>query len=158
MKETIEKFYTAFAAKDPEGMVACYHKDIHFEDPAFGVLKGEQAGSMWRMLCNSQKEKEFCVTFSDITYTEGKGTAHWEAQYEFSATGRKVHNKINAFFEFEDGKIIKHIDSFSLRRWASQAMGIKGFLIGGTRFFKNKLQEKTKHALAAYMAKQNDSL
>lgn len=157
MKETIEQFYTAFAAKDPDAMVACYHKDIHFEDPAFGVLKGEKAGQMWHMLCNSQKGKEFHVTFSNVTYQEEKGTARWEAQYEFSATGRKVHNKIKTSFEFKDDKIIKHIDSFSLRTWASQAMGFKGFLIGGTRFFKNKLQEKTKHALEKYMAKQKES-
>lgn len=152
----IETFYTAFAAKDPDVMVACYHKDIHFEDPAFGVLKGEKVGQMWRMLCASQKGKEFHVTFSDITYHEGKGTARWEAQYEFSATGRNIHHKIKASFEFKDGKIIKHIDSFSLRSWAHQAMGFKGFLIGGTRFFKNKLQQKTTRALDTYMAKQND--
>lgn len=149
----IETFYTAFAAKDPDAMTACYHKDIHFEDPAFGVLKGEEAGQMWHMLCNSQKGKEFHVTFSNITFQEDKGTAQWEAQYEFSATGRKVHNKIKASFEIKEGKISKHIDCFSLRTWASQALGFKGFLIGGTRFFKKKLQEKTNHALRSYMAK-----
>jgi ketosteroid isomerase-like protein len=111
-------------------MIACYHKDIHFEDPAFGVLKGEHAGNMWRMLCASQKDKEFTVTFSDITYQDGKGSAHWEAQYHFSKTGRKVHNKIDATFEFKDGKISKHIDTFNLHRWASQAMGFKGMLLG----------------------------
>ncbi|MFC4634132.1 nuclear transport factor 2 family protein [Dokdonia ponticola] len=153
----IETFYTAFAAKDPDAMTACYHKDIHFEDPAFGVLKGEKAGQMWHMLCNSQKGKEFHISFSNITCQEDKGTAHWEAQYEFSATGRKVHNKIKASFEFKEGKISKHVDSFSLRTWASQAMGFKGFLIGGTRFFKKKLQEKTKHALETYMSKQKES-
>ena len=153
----IETFYTAFAAKDPDAMTACYHKDIHFEDPAFGVLKGEKAGQMWHMLCNSQKGKEFHISFSNITCQEDKGTAHWEAQYEFSATGRKVHNKIKASFEFKEGKISKHVDSFSLRTWASQAMGFKGFLIGGTRFFKKKLQEKTKHSLETYMSKQKES-
>lgn len=155
MKEIIEKFYTAFTAQDPEAMVACYHKDIHFEDPAFGVLKGKRAGMMWRMLCGSQKGKEFKVTFSDITYNEEKGTAHWEAHYAFSATGRKVHNKIDAAFEFKDGKIIKHIDSFSLRKWAAQALGFKGALLGGTSFFKNKLQAQTKKALDVFIAKQH---
>jgi ketosteroid isomerase-like protein len=152
----IETFYTAFAAKDPEGMAACYHKDIHFEDPAFGVLKGEKAGQMWRMLCGSQKGKEFNVTFSDITYTDEKGTAHWEAQYNFSKTGRKVHNKIDASFEIKDGKIIKHIDSFNLHSWAGQALGFKGKLLGGTGFFKKKLHAQTKHTLDAFIAKQND--
>ena len=150
----IEKFYTAFAAQDSKAMVACYHKDIHFEDPAFGTLKGERAGQMWHMLCSSQKGKEFNVTFSDITYSEGKGTAHWEAIYNFSKTGRKVHNKIDATFEVKDGKIIKHIDSFNLRKWAGQALGFKGTLLGGTNFFKNKLQAQTKETLDAYISKQ----
>lgn len=154
MKETIEEFYTAFAATDSEGMIACYHKDIHFEDPAFGVLKGEHAGNMWRMLCASQKDKEFTVTFSDITYQDGKGSAHWEAQYHFSKTGRKVHNKIDATFEFKDGKISKHIDTFNLHRWASQAMGFKGMLLGGTSFFKKKLHTQTQKALHLFETKQ----
>jgi ketosteroid isomerase-like protein len=37
----IEKFYSAFAHADAEGMVSCYTDDITFEDPAFGVLKGK---------------------------------------------------------------------------------------------------------------------
>lgn len=156
MKEVIEKFYTSFAAKDPETMITCYHKDIHFEDPAFGVLKGEQVGNMWRMLCASQKDKEFIITSSDITYNQEKGTAHWEAKYNFSKTGRKVHNKIDATFEFKDGKIIKHVDTFNLRKWAGQALGFKGALIGGTNFFKNKLQVQTKKALDVFIAMQKD--
>ena len=156
MKEVIEKFYTAFAAKDPEAMIACYHKDIQFEDPAFGVLTGEKPGQMWRMLCASQKNKEFLITFSDITYDQGKGTAYWEAKYNFSKTGRKVHNKIDATFEFQDGKIIKHVDTFNLRKWAGQALGFKGALIGGTNFFKNKLQAQTKKALDVFIAIQKD--
>lgn len=152
MKETIEKFYTAFAQTDAEAMVACYHQDIHFEDPGFGVLKGEQAGNMWRMLCASQKGKDFTVTFSNITYQDNKGTAHWEAHYHFSKTGRKVHNKIDATFEFKDGKISKHIDTFNLHKWASQALGFKGMLLGGTSFFKKKLLAQTQKALQQFEA------
>ena len=37
MKSTIEKFYTAFTNNDAEAMVACYHDNIIFEDPAFGL-------------------------------------------------------------------------------------------------------------------------
>ncbi|WP_299679806.1 nuclear transport factor 2 family protein [uncultured Dokdonia sp.] len=155
MKEVIQKFYTAFAAKDPEKMIECYHKDIHFEDPAFGVLTGEKPGQMWRMLCASQKDKEFLVTFSDITYDTEKGTAHWEAVYHFSKTGRKVHNKIDATFEFKDGLISKHVDTFNLHKWAGQALGFKGKLIGGTSFFKNKLQAQTNKALSTFITKQN---
>lgn len=154
MKSTIETFYTAFKNLDPEGMAACYHKDINFEDPAFGVLKGERACNMWRMLLSSQKGKDFKVSFSDIAFDNDKGTAHWEAQYTFSQTGRKVHNKIDAQLLFQDGKIIKHIDSFNLRSWAHQAMGLKGRLLGGTGFFKKKLNAQTNSLLDKFEGKQ----
>ncbi len=46
MKEQIELFYSAFDNLDAEKLVAQYHEDIIFEDPAFGVLKGDRAKNM----------------------------------------------------------------------------------------------------------------
>lgn len=147
----IQKLYTSFAALDAEGMAACYHKEIEFHDPAFGQLKGERAANMWRMLCESQQEKgmEFKVIFSNVT----DSSAHWEAFYTFSKTGRKVHNKIDASFTFKDGLILTHTDVFNLRHWAKQALGIKGALIGGTSFFQKKLQAQTNRLLDKFEAK-----
>lgn len=146
----VEKFYTAFANLDEEGMVACYADDIHFEDPAFGILAGERAKNMWRMLCQSQKGQNFKVTFSEVKIGLEDGHANWEAEYIFSKTGRAVHNKISASFEIRDGLIVKHIDVFDLHKWAKQALGFKGLLLGGTRFFKRGLQKQTNHMLARY--------
>lgn len=154
MKSTLEAFYTAFSNLDAEAMVSCYHDSIIFKDPAFGTLQGERACNMWRMLINSQKGKDFSVSFSNITFNQEIGTAQWEAQYTFTQTGRKVHNKIDAQFEFLDGKISSHIDSFNLRKWASQAMGFKGQLLGGTSFFKKKLQAQTNRLLDIYESKK----
>jgi ketosteroid isomerase-like protein len=150
MNSIIENFYSAFKNQDVESMVACYHDDIVFEDPAFGVLKGEHAKNMWRMLITSQKGKEFKVDYSDINSKDDKGNAKWEAQYHFSKTGRPVHNKITAHFEFKDGKIIKHTDNFNLHKWSKQAMGFKGLLIGGTSFFKKKLNQQTNILLTKF--------
>ena len=155
MKALINTFYTAFDNLDVETMVSCYHEDIIFEDPAFGMLKGNKAKNMWRMLCASQAGKKFDIKFSGIEANDKVGQAHWEAFYNFSKTGRLVHNKIDAKFEFEDGKIIKHTDHFNLHVWAKQALGFKGFLLGGTTFFKNKLQTQTRSLLAKYESKQN---
>ena len=151
MKEVIEKFYQAFHELDAEGMAECYHPDVVFEDPAFGVLHGEKAGNMWRMLCNAQKGKDdFKVEFSNIRQEGDHWAAHWEAHYEFSKTGRRVHNKIDASFQFKDGKIIDHRDHFNLRKWASQALGFQGALLGGTGFFRKKLNAQTNHLLEKY--------
>lgn len=148
MQTIIHTFYEAFKKSDSAGMNACYHDDIVFSDPAFGTLKGADAKAMWTMLC--QNGKDVKVEYSNIKTDEHKGTAHWEAWYTFSQTGRKVHNIIDAKFEFKDGKIIKHSDHFNLRNWAKQALGFKGMLLGGTSFFQKKLQEQTSKTLAKF--------
>ncbi|WP_459210305.1 nuclear transport factor 2 family protein [Aquimarina rhabdastrellae] len=148
MKDLITTFYTAFQELDAEKMISCYHKDMTFEDPGFGKLDYDQACKMWRMLCNNASN--FSLEFSQVEADEYKGSAHWEPKYNFSQTGRFVHNIIDASFEFKDGKIYKHVDHFDLHRWAGQALGWKGKLLGGTSFFKKKLQLKTKGLLARY--------
>ena len=90
----ITEFYTAFAAHDYKRMAACYHDEIEFNDPAFGTLKGDQAKAMWKMLIE-RSEGKLKVVFSDIT----SSSAHWEAFYLFTKTGRNVHNKIDARFD-----------------------------------------------------------
>jgi ketosteroid isomerase-like protein len=150
MKELIKKFYAAFNDRDAETMISCYHDDIVFEDPAFGKLQNKQAKYMWQMLC--QNAKNLKVESSNIEANDQNGSAHWEAWYTFSKTGRSVHNKIDAQFEFKDGKIIKHTDYFNLHRWASQAIGWKGALLGGTNFFKKKLIRQTNLMLDKFMA------
>jgi len=150
MEKVITQFYTAFNQLDAEKMASLYHNDIIFEDPAFGILKGEQAKNMWCMLCNSQKEASFNVTFSDIQVHKNSGSAKWEAHYTFSKTGRKVHNKITAHFEFKDGKIIKHTDYFNLYNWSKQALGFSGYLLGWTSFFKKKLNTQTNNLLTKF--------
>ena len=153
MQNIIERFYKAFAVLDVETMLTCYHPDIVFSDPAFGILRGDKAKNMWKMLCQSQKNKNFIINWSEIEHEENYGSARWEAFYTFRNTGRKIHNVIFANFKFKDGLIIRHNDEFNLHRWAKQAMGLKGFFIGGTDFFKNKLQA-TNYLLHEFEKKQ----
>lgn len=86
-------------------MAACYHPEVHFSDPVFADLRGEEAGDMWRMLCG--RATDLRIEFDEVTVDEDRGSAHWEAWYTFS-TGRKVHNVIDASFEFSDGLILRH--------------------------------------------------
>ena len=150
MKHIVEKFYQAFENLDAEGMIACYHQEIKFENPAFGILRGDKAKNMWRMLCKSQKGKDFKLITSDIEFKNQVGLAHWKAYYTFGKTGRKVHNIVNAKFEFKDGKIINHLDNFDLYRWSRQALGFSGFLMGWTTLFKKKLNAQTNTLLSRF--------
>lgn len=148
VKAMIEKFYAAFQNKDAETMISCYADDITFEDPVFGMLKDDDAKAMWRMLCRNARNLR--VEVSDINASLKKGSAHWEAWYTFGKTGRNVHNVVEATFEFKDGKIVKHTDSFNLYKWASQALGFKGWLFARTASFKNKMQMQTHKLLAEF--------
>jgi ketosteroid isomerase-like protein len=150
----ITKFYDAFANRDAETMVALYDDDVTFQDPAFGVLKGEHAKNMWRMLLDTPKSDDFKIIASNISETEDSGTAHWEAFYNFGKQQRKVHNKIDASFILKDGKIVQHIDSFDVYRWSKQAFGTTGLLLGWTPYFKNKLRNHVLKSLSTFESKQ----
>jgi limonene-1,2-epoxide hydrolase len=151
MKSVIEEFYSAFSIQDGEAMTRHYHENVVFEDPAFGKLEGKRASAMWKMLCESQKGKDFKVRVSEIQSDGKMGSAKWEADYTFSKTGRKVHNVIYAQFDFDGDKIMNHRDSFNLHKWSKQAFGMTGFLLGWTPAFKNKLQVQTNSMLDRYM-------
>jgi ketosteroid isomerase-like protein len=147
----IERFYQAFKGRDGRAMGACYHDQVHFADPVFVDLHGEQARGMWRMLC--ERGKDLVVEASRIEANEERGIAHWDAFYTFSATGQKVHNVIDAEFRFQDGLIIDHRDRFDLYRWARQALGIKGLLLGWAPPVQNAVRKQAMKGLDAFLKK-----
>lgn len=148
-EKLIETFYTSFQKLDSEAMIDCYHPDARFSDPVFPEISGAQDGAMWKMLCS--QAKNFELTFGDVEADEQTGKANWEALYDFSVTGRRVHNKITAEFQFQNGKIIKHTDIFDFWKWSSQAFGTLGFLLGWTPLFRKKVQKQARERLAKFM-------
>ncbi|WP_374355522.1 nuclear transport factor 2 family protein [Chitinimonas sp.] len=149
--ELITRFYTAFQQKDWATMAACYHPDAQFGDPAFPDLRGKQPGAMWRMLLESSTA--LTLTFTDVQGANGRGSAHWEAHYPFSQTGRQVHNRIDAEFEFKDGLIWRHRDHFDFWAWSRMALGAPGLLLGWTPFLRNKVQRMAGERLQRFIAK-----
>lgn len=149
----IRTFYTNFQQLNAEGMKACYHPDVKFLDPAFPDLNGKEAGAMWSMLIDTLKKNhgDWKLEFSNVQADDVSGSCRWEAQYTFSLTGRKVHNIIDAKFEFKDGKIIAHTDTFDFYRWARMAFGMTGVLLGWTSFFRKKVQATTRKRLDGFM-------
>lgn len=143
----INTFYTCFEKADSEGMIRCYHDDIRFEDPAFGVLHGTDAKKMWRMLVRPGIQ----ITFSDVRSNTATGSVNWIAEYEFGQSKRHVINRIHAEFEFKDGKIIKHTDHFNFWKWSRQALGISGLLLGWTPWMQKKVRTKVLARLKAFV-------
>ena len=146
--ELITRFYEAFSRRDWAAMAECYHPEVHFSDEAFD-LHGVDAGNMWRMLCTNGRDLK--LEFSAISADATRGKAHWDARYTFSATGRKVLNRIDASFEFRDGLIVRHIDRFDFWLWSRQALGTPGLLLGWSGFLQGKVRAKAAAGLAAFM-------
>ena len=146
----IDRFYEAFARRDAEAMGACYTADAHFSDPVFTDLRGDEVRGMWKMLCERGKDLE--IAHSNVLADPDAGSAHWDADYTFSGTGRKVHNSVDARFRFENGLIADHQDSFDLYAWTRQALGPVGLLLGWTPMIQNKVRSGARESLDEYMA------
>ena len=144
----IEHFYAAFARRDASTMSACYASDARFSDPVFD-LAGPEVGAMWAMLC--ERGKDLTLIWRDVRADAATGSAHWEPRYTFSATGRPVHNVIDAAFTFRDGLISRHVDTFDLWRWTRMALGAKGTLLGWTPFVRNAIRAQARGGLDAWM-------
>jgi hypothetical protein len=134
-------------------MQDCYHPQATFSDEAFKDLSAEEVKAMWQMLITSGSDLK--LKFSDVEVSGDRGTCHWEAWYTFSRSGRKVHNVIDADFEFKDGKIYRHRDHFNFWRWSRMAFGASGLLLGWTPFLQNKVQSGAKERLRSFMEKQD---
>ena len=147
-QQIIQKFYEAFSNKDYATMGSLYHPDATFTDEAFVNLNATQVADMWEMLVKNGKDLK--LTFSDISVAANTGKAHWDAYYTFSKTGNKVHNSIDATFEFKDGLIFRHRDKFDFHRWSRQALGFVGLLLGWTSFLQNKVSQTAMQQLKKF--------
>ena len=151
---TLETFYAAFARLDGEAMQACYAPDARFDDEAFSLRGREEIGAMWGMLCEAVKSQGMADWKFSYQVTSAT-SAHWEPIYRFSATGRLVHNVIDAEFSFDaDGRILTHRDRFDFWRWSRQALGTPGLLLGWSGFLRQKVRTQAAKNLARWRAKR----
>jgi ketosteroid isomerase-like protein len=146
----LAQFYDSFARGDAVGMNACYSPDIAFSDPVFGPLRGDRARAMWTMLCGGLVDFKLTYEIGDVD--DAGGHVDWIATYTYSATKRRVRNEVRGTYAFADGLIAKHDDVFDLWKWAAQALGPSGALLGWTPFVRAKIAKMASSRLDAYVA------
>jgi ketosteroid isomerase-like protein len=153
-QETIRAFYAAFAELDGAAMAACYADDARFEDEVFSLVGRDRIGGMWTMLTDAVRARgreDWRLSVGEVT----DRSAHWEAEYRFSATGRRVHNRVDATFGFDgDGLITRHVDRFDFWRWSRQALGPAGWLLGWTPWLHTKVCAQAQARLALHLARR----
>lgn len=149
-EEILNSFYTAFQNRDYQSMQQYYADNAIFNDEVFRNLNAGQVKAMWEMLI--KRGRDLQIEFRNVMATDTTGSVGWTARYTFSQTRRPVVNHILATFEFENGKIIRHTDTFDFYRWARQALGINGLLLGWTPFLKTKVKKTAMGSLDKFMA------
>ncbi len=147
-KALLESFYGAFARRDWAAMAACYHPEAAFRDEVFD-LKGKRIAAMWHMLLAAGKGMR--IDASGIAAEGEDGRARWTADYVFSATGRKVRNRVASRFAFKDGLIHRQRDSFGFWRWAMQALGPSGLLLGWMPRMQHAVQARARANLDTFV-------
>jgi len=151
--DLVRRFYSAFQKLDYTTMQDCYADEVIFQDPAFGPLDGPDTKAMWEMLCKNARS--FSLQFSDIHAEDDEYvTCRWVATYTFSATGRKVINRIQAYIRIQNGKITEHTDQFNFWRWARQATGLSGWLLGWSPFFQSQVRKQALANLKKFKDKE----
>ena len=148
-EKILTKLYTAFANADAATMCECYDSNIQFQDPVFGVLKGSDVCTMWKMLLG-KSNGTIKIEFSNIKADEYRGFATWIATYPFSKTNRTVINTVRSEFYFKNGLIYRQIDHFDIWKWTKQAFGLTGFLFGWTGYFQRKIEQKALASLKKF--------
>ena len=155
-EQTIFRLYSAFADLDAATMASCYAEDALFDDPAFSLKGRAEIAGMWRMLCEATQakgRKDWRLVFNDIAAGNDSGHVQWQAHYRFIASGRLVHNTIEADFTFTpEGLISTHKDTFNFWRWSVQALGIPGFVLGWTPWFNRQVRQQASANLQKYLA------
>lgn len=151
-EQVVRDFYAAFARRDAEGMARCYHAEVFFSDTVFPRLHGEEAGDMWRMLLSRATDLQ--VVLDEASGGDEGARARWTATYTFTKTGRPVVNRIQALFAFRDGKIVRHFDSFPFWKWAAQALGPMGRVLGWFPPLKWMVRKQAAKGLAQFRARK----
>lgn len=142
------RFFEAFQVRDFYTMGLLYAAHATFSDPVFPRLTAQGARLMWQMLLSEAEDLD--VQVNVLEDSPSRGRAEWTARYTFTPTRRVVVNRVRTDMVLAAGKIVQHVDTFSLWKWAGQALGWKGWLLGGTPLVRDKVRAKAAHSLKEF--------
>lgn len=150
--QTLHRFFTALAARDTQGMLNCYAHGVRFEDPLFNLSGEREIMGMWALLF---KADVWALEFHTVKTLNNHGSVRWEATFRYTPTGKVVYNGVYSQFYFDDdGLILSQRDNFDFWRWARQAYGFMGLMIGWTPLMWDHAREQAEVSLQEVLAEQ----
>jgi hypothetical protein len=142
-RAALTHFYDSMARRDGEAMALTYAPAATFEDPVFR-LTGPDIGKMWIGLM--RRAREFSIAYTIAQAGRGWGTVELTARYLYGGR-RPVTNVILSELKLEGGLIVQHVDQFDFPRWAAQALGAPGRLLGRFEFFRRAVSRRAARGL-----------
>jgi hypothetical protein len=150
-----EQFYEAFMVQDHYTMGLLYAENATFSDPVFPLLNARGARMMWAMLLT--RAEDLGIQVNILEDSPARARVEWTAHYTFGATGRRVVNRIQTEMAISNGRIVRQIDRFSLWRWARQALGVQGLLLGWTPMVQNRIRKQAARSLGEFARRSASS-
>jgi hypothetical protein len=144
----VTRFYEAFKARDPATMGACYADTATFSDPIFPDLDAAGVRAMWSMLLS--RGSELALTYEILEETPTSARIKWIAHYTMSSTGHQVENHVETAMGIANDRIVTQVDDFVFWRWAKQALGWRGRLLGWAPTLRGKVQAQAAKGLTAF--------
>jgi len=142
-RTALARFYEALARRDVDTMAAAYAMDAAFNDPVFR-LRGPEIGRMWQALLG--RAREFSVDWEIRSAEPDRGEVAWTARYLFGGK-RPVVNVIESDVRFRDGLIVQQTDRFDFPRWAGQALGAPGRMLGRFEWFRRSVARRARRGI-----------
>ena len=102
--------------------------------------------------CSPGGSNDLRIELLEHEADDDRGSAHWRAHYTFTQTGRPVVNDVHASFRFADGRIVEHRDEFDFHRWARQALGPSGLLLGWTPLLRSAVRRRARAGLEEFQS------
>jgi len=143
-----EQFYDAFMVRDHYTMGLLYAENATFSDPVFPLLNVHGARMMWAMLLS--RAEDLGIEVNILEDGPSRARVQWVARYTFGATGRRVVNRISTEMAIANGRIVRQVDRFDLWRWARQALGVRGLLLGWTPMVQNAIRKQAAQSLREF--------
>jgi len=137
-RAALTRFFEAFTQRDGETMARLYTPDATFEDPIFR-LRGAEIGTMWVGLM--RRSRDWSLAYTIAQAKQRSGVVEWTARYRFGGK-MPVVNVVLSEIELENGLISRQVDQFDFRRWAAQALGTPGKLLGRFEWFRRGVSRK----------------
>ena len=142
-RQALARFYEALARRDAATMAAAYAPDAAFDDPVFQLRGPTSAGCGSRFSAAPASSRS---TGRSARAEPDRGEVAWTARYLFGGK-RPVVNVIESDVRFRDGQIVEQTDRFDFPRWAAQALGPPGRLLGGFEWFRRSVARKARRGI-----------